>query len=441
MTQDLFQRGLDNFRQGNYTEAINIFNQVLVIYPDWAIVYYRRGLAKFDLGDWQGAIADYGEALSHGDGDNLGEVYLARAMAYLAIGDLVASLTDGKKFIEINPDQPAGYKLLASIYRRQNQADLAVQSWKKAAELYLKLADKENCRFCLDQIKALSVKPLQNQVSVQNSQHSQNLPTAPNAEPMITVEKYLLGILRKFDRGDRTGAIFDLNWLLKADPQDGQAYCYRGILQNKQGDNWAALQDLTRALQLNSHNVIAYRYRGTVRSQVGDLAGAIADLNTAINLQPEQPSLYVNRGNIYREAGNIELGFADYQKAIDLNPDEGFAYYNRAIFYARLEEINRAIADYQTAIRIFGEKGAWQNYQKALESLQKIQPSSSISHNSAKTQANTINQVYEKLRQKLFRLVGGQWEIAESLISQCKYLFPGRSEQWYLEKVIGDIEK
>lgn len=58
-----------------------------------------------------------------------------------------------------------------------------------------------------------------------------------------------------------------------------------------------------------------------------------------------------------------------------------------------------------------------------------------------KTQANTVNQVYEKLRQKLFRLVGGQWEIAESLISQCKYLFPGRSEQWYLEKVIGDIEK
>ncbi|MGL6280878.1 MAG: tetratricopeptide repeat protein, partial [Microcoleaceae cyanobacterium] len=346
--------------------------------------------------------------------------------------------TDAKKLIEINPDQPAGYKLLASIYRRQNQVDLAIQSWKKAAELYLKLADKENCRFCLEQIKALSVKPFQNQVSGQNIP---NQPNIPNTQPLITVEKYLLGILRKFDRGDRTGAIFDLNWLLKADPQDGQAYCYRGILQNKQGDNWAALQDLTRALQLNSHNVIAYRYRGTVRSQLGDLAGAIADLDTAINLQPEQPSLYVNRGNIYREAGNIELGFADYQKAIALNPDEGFAYYNRAIFYARLEEINRAIADYQTAIRIFAEQGAWQNYQKALESLQKIQPNSSISHNSAKTQTNTINQVYEKLRQKLFRLVGGQWEIAESLISQCKYLFPGRSEQWYLEKVIGDIEK
>src|SRR5512146_1852945 len=169
MTQDLFQRGLENFRQGNYTEAIKIFNQVLVIYPDWAMVYYRRGLAKFDLGDWQGAIADYGEALSHGDGDNLAEVYLARAMAYLATGDFVASLTDGKKLIEINSDQPAVYKLLASIYRRQNQADLAIQSWKKAAELYLKLADKENCRFCLDQIKVLSGQSLANHVSVSNS--------------------------------------------------------------------------------------------------------------------------------------------------------------------------------------------------------------------------------------------------------------------------------
>jgi hypothetical protein len=39
------------------------------------------------------------------------------------------------------------------------------------------------------------------------------------------------------------------------------------------------------------------------------------------------------------------------------------------------------------------------------------------------------------------RLVGGYWEIAQRLIDQAKYDYPGMSEEWYLQKVIGDWER
>jgi hypothetical protein len=45
------------------------------------------------------------------------------------------------------------------------------------------------------------------------------------------------------------------------------------------------------------------------------------------------------------------------------------------------------------------------------------------------------------MRQKLLRLVGGYWEIAERLIEDTKYRYPGMSEDWYIEKVIQDLER
>lgn len=45
------------------------------------------------------------------------------------------------------------------------------------------------------------------------------------------------------------------------------------------------------------------------------------------------------------------------------------------------------------------------------------------------------------LRQRLLRLVGGYWEIAQRLIDQAKRYYPGMSEEWYMEKVIDDLER
>ena len=96
-----------------------------------------------------------------------------------------------------------------------------------------------------------------------------------------------------------------------------------------------------------------------------------------------------------------------------------------------MEEIPQAIIDLQNAASIYCEKEDWDNYQLVLESLKKI-------HSPApETQQND----YEKLRYRLLRLVGGQWEIAQRLIEQAKFYYPGMSEEWYIETVIHDLER
>ena len=48
---------------GDQQGAIADYNQALEINPRYAEVYYNRGLVKATLGDQQGAIADYAQAL------------------------------------------------------------------------------------------------------------------------------------------------------------------------------------------------------------------------------------------------------------------------------------------------------------------------------------------------------------------------------------------
>ena len=53
-------------------------------------------------------------------------------------------------------------------------------------------------------------------------------------------------ILGRFKKGDCQGIIADLNWALKVDASDSEAYCCRGIIRDKQGDNLGAISDLIK---------------------------------------------------------------------------------------------------------------------------------------------------------------------------------------------------
>ncbi|WP_143288363.1 tetratricopeptide repeat protein, partial [Calothrix rhizosoleniae] len=192
-----------------------------------------------------------------------------------------------------------------------------------------------------------------------------------------------------------------------------------------------AIADFNQSLRLNFQDAIVYRNRGKARSHLGDSQGAMADFNQALQIQPEDGLTYIARGNAYRIMGEHLKAINDYNQALQKNPDDPQAYYNRAMAYTCLEEMQLACADYQKAASIFCEQEDWDNYQFVMDSLQKINIS-----NPYRSKATS-----QLLRQRLLRLVGGYWEIAERLIEQAKYDYPGMAESWYVEKVIRDLER
>ncbi|MDZ7959928.1 MAG: tetratricopeptide repeat protein [Aulosira sp. DedQUE10] len=418
MNDEFYYRGLEKAKQKDYAGAIEEFNRALQVTPYFPEAYFQRGLAYYDSGEILQAVSDYTEALKLNPQSV--EAYYSRALARVALKNLPGALEDVECAIRLNYHYAAAYSLRGMVRRKQGYIQDAIANFKKAAELYLEQKDKENCRLCLERIKQLQPpeKPAVQQ------------PNSPNI--IIKSEKeYFTQLLNKAEKGDTREAIEDLNWVLQADPQDAQAYCCRGVVRCKMGNYQGAIADFNQALRLNFQDAIVYRNRGKARYELGDYQGAIADFNQALQIQPQDALVYVARGNAYRAISNYLGAIQDYSQAILINPEDAQAYYNRGITHTLLEEIAAASADYQKAASIFLEKEDWENYHQVLNSLSKIQ----------KSLPETKNQKYNLLRQRLLRMVGGQWEIAQRLIQQKKDYYPQMPEEWYLQKVIAELER
>lgn len=416
MTQEFYNRGLEKSQQKDYAGAVEEFTQELQVNPYFAEAYLRRGLAYYDLNQVLQAVSDYTEALKL---DTMPEAYYNRGLARLALKNLPGALDDAQKAIRLNYNYAAAHNLQGIVQRKLGEIAHAIASFKKAAQLYLEQKDAENGRLCMERIKELQPK-------------SQPAPIQkPTPKVTITSEgDYLKQLIEKAEKGDIREALESLTWALQVDSQDGKAYCCRGVIRCKQGNYRDALADFNQALKFGFQDAIVYRNRGKARLQMGDTQGAINDFNQALTIEPDA-MIYVARGNAYRSMGNHLGAVEDYSKALQINPSDAQAYYNRGLAYTHIEEMQRAVDDYQKAASIFCEREDWQNYQLALDSLKQI---TAPSFDLRKPKSGIM-------RQKLLRLVGGHWEIAERLIDDAKYRYPGMSEEWYIEKVIQDLER
>ncbi|TAE59112.1 MAG: tetratricopeptide repeat protein [Nostocales cyanobacterium] len=423
MTLEFYERGLEKAKQKDYVGAIGEFSQAIQENPYFTSAYVERGLAYYYSGATLQGVFDYNEAIKlDADGEN-GKVYYLRALAKLDLKNLPGCLEDVEKAIKLNFNNGDVYNLLATVQRKQGNLMEAIASFKKAASLYIQQKDKEKAQQCLDHIQQLQPKSkLQPKSEVQKP---------VNSVKVISTNDYFKQLLDKAENGNTQAALDDLNWILKADSQDVYAYCCRGVVYSKIGNYREAVSDFNQTIKLGFQDAIVYRNRGKARSHLGDYQGALADINKALEMQPQDILMYIARGNVYQAIGNYLGAIQDYSQAININPDHPLAYYNRGIAHACLEEMSNAVNDYQKAASIYCEQEDWKNHQQVLNSLQKIQSSL----------PETTKASFNLLKQRLLRMVGGHWEIAERLINQKKDFFPGMPEEWYLQKVIDDLER
>ncbi|NJK41491.1 MAG: tetratricopeptide repeat protein [Acaryochloridaceae cyanobacterium SU_2_1] len=417
MDVSLFDQGLAQHQQGQYGEAIATFTQLLSQDPMLASAYLQRGLAHYDSGNLHAAISDYNQALELDS--KQAKVYYCRALARLALQNLPGTLADAQRAIDCDRTYGLAYQMRGIVRRKQGDISGAIADFKLAAGLFLDQKNPQAARHCLAQIE--QIRP----------QSSPATPSVQGAAAPLKEQDYFNQILDRAKTGQLQQALADINWVLKADPQDGKAYCCRGLIYCKQGHYQGAIADFNQALQLNFSGALTYRSRSLARLQLGDLQGAIADCNQALALNPEESESYVARGNAYRALGHPLGAIEDYAEALTKDGNNGQAFYQRGLTYVALGEIPAAITDYQRAISLWCSEEDWSSYQQVLASLKAIQPQAS-----PKPQT-----LYDKLRQQLLGLVGGNQDLADGMVKRLKSNYPGRSEEWYLETVLQDLEQ
>lgn len=426
-----FLDGVALANRGDHAAAIACFDRAIAIDPVFAEAYYRRGLAYFDLGQLQQASFDYSRAIDLA-GDYRPALY-ARALVRVALDHFGGALEDLARLLQLDSQDPAAHQLQATALRKQGNLTGAIASLKKAAELYLDRRDPTGAKHCLDLLKQLQPAPSQ---AIAPS-------AATNPESSITVgafsrpEAFYAQVLSRAETGDVDGAIAELDWALKLDGQDTQALACRAAVRIKQGNWQGAIADCNQAIQGGNADAITFRHRARAKLELGDRAGALADLDQSLALDGQEPLLWVARGDVKQATGDYLGAIADYDRALELGGDQPTILLLRAQAAVRVENLRQAIEDYQTAAGLFCDRNDWERYRTTLDQLKMLQqgtPSPIASNGNPQKLQNP-------LWQRLLGRVGGQEAIAQTLLDRARDHYPGMDEDWYLEKVLYDLEQ
>ena len=112
-----------------------------------------RGVAKSDLGDKQGAIADYNQAIQFKP-DNA-EAYLNRGRAKDKLGDYQGAVADYNQAIQFKPDFANAYYNRGNAKKNLGDNQGAISDFNQAAQLYVQQNKMDDYLDALNQAKNL----------------------------------------------------------------------------------------------------------------------------------------------------------------------------------------------------------------------------------------------------------------------------------------------
>lgn len=297
-TQTLAVLGLKNFDV--QTRLSNEMNYLVLL---------TAGLTRYEVKDYDGAIARLTEALEHGAVPEQmiapAGLFFYRGSSYSSKHEFGKAIDDYSKAISLSPDAVAAYNNRGLAYLETANDDNAISDFDKAISLQSDLASIYANR----------------------------------------------GIAFSF-KHDVDRAIADFHKAISLDPNNVVAYVNRGSLYVSIGEFDLAIADFDRAIKRQPNLHEAYNNRGLAYSEKGDLRRAFADFERALQIKHDSPQVYNNLGRSYYMAGDAQRAIAEFDKALKLKPDLALVLLNRGAANSSIGEYDRAIADYSAVIKI-----------------------------------------------------------------------------------------
>jgi tetratricopeptide (TPR) repeat protein len=281
-----FYRGNAYKNKGDYDRALADYNQVLKLKPYAVNAYNNRGIAYSNKSDYNRAIADYNQAIKLQP--DTAYVYYNRGIAYNKKGEYERAIADYNQAIKLQPDYTNAYNNRGNIYN---------------------------------------------------------------------------------NKGEYERAIADYNQAIKLQPDYTNAYNNRGWSYAQKGDYNRAVADYNQTLELDSKNFAAYNNRGYAYAQNGDYERALVDINQALKLKPNHPAIIDSKGFAYAGKGDYNRALADYNQAIKIDSKADYAYHHRGVVYRKQGKTKQAIADFQKVLELTKDSERRQDTKKQLQEL------------------------------------------------------------------------
>lgn len=299
-----FYKGEDFLSKGQYSMALPYLNTLIGIDSTLSEGWFLRGVAKYNLGDVYGAVADFQKATDVNP--LLSQAYNYKAIALNRLMRHNQALVEVRNALDIKPNALDYQYTLGVTY-------FYLKEYKLAADVFSKMVMFEK------------------------------------TNPDVWINR---GTARMFI-ADTAGALSDFNKAIALNPFNAFSYFKRGALYLDKGEFELAISDLNQSIQLDSTTKESYFVRAIANYEQKLSAKALADLNKVIELDPNYSLALFNRAIIAYQIGNWQDAVIDLSRLTVLNPENVLIYYNRAIIQGENGKLREAITDYSTAINIF----------------------------------------------------------------------------------------
>jgi tetratricopeptide (TPR) repeat protein len=137
-------------------QALKDYNKSIQLEPSNDLVYYNRGIVRYDLGDKEGAVEDYNRAIALNP--TLTLAYYNRGIARYYLSNYREALEDFDLAISLDRDFANAYYNRGNLRARLKDTEGAIVDLKKAAELYQKQGNDGDYRGAIERISSLRDK-------------------------------------------------------------------------------------------------------------------------------------------------------------------------------------------------------------------------------------------------------------------------------------------
>jgi tetratricopeptide (TPR) repeat protein len=251
---------------------------------------YRRGIAALDHNRPRIAQVELANALQAEPGHR--QARLARARAFLLLGDGIAAEADIRALREAGVAQAETAHLLAHALLLMGQNDRAAAEAARAAPAHAAYA----ARIAGRAYRALG----------DNERAAAEFARAAAAGPGDSMVWTDIAQFR-LATGEMAGAIEAVDRAVGLDPRNVEALTLRGEVSRGQHGLAAALPWFDRALAIDPDNVPALLERAGTLGDVGRMRDMLRDSRRALELSPGHPMAYYFQAMLAARAGDWEL--------------------------------------------------------------------------------------------------------------------------------------
>lgn len=299
-----YNLGRNQLANEQYAEAILTLNQLLRADTTIEEAWFLRGVAKYNLNDFQGARFDFGKAITNNP--VFSQAYLYRAIVLSRLSRYSQAISDFDMAIDLRPSFSLAYFNRGIAFVLSNDPQRAINDFSQTIKL----------------------------------------------EPK-NIDAWINRGTAKIMNGDSLGALTDYRQAIQLNPFYSESYSKRGRLYYELGDMHLALTDFDKAIECDTTISLNYFYRALVNNSLHNTQEAIKDLNKTITLNPENALSLYNRGLIYWQSGNSTSALVDFNRVTELNPENILIYYNRGVLNFEMKKFANSIKDFSMAINLF----------------------------------------------------------------------------------------